>query len=267
MPSRVVHGDCLYWLDDVKPKSVDLVYIDPPFFTQKSWVDFDDRWPSRDHYLDWMREVLYKLKLCLKDAGSIFLHCDWRMSHRLRCLLDDVFGEKNFRNEIIWHYHMGTSPKKDFRNKHDTILRFSKSKDYYSNIEKVPRRMKSNRFNKVDENGRKYHLNGAGKKFYADGGKTPDDVWTYCENEKFTQLNSMSKERVGYKTQKPEVLLERIIKSSSKKGDVVLDCFGGSGTTAAVAYKLGRGFIVGDKNPRSICVIKKRLDDLGVSYG
>ena len=256
MLGRVVHGDCLYWLDDVKPGSVDLVYIDPPFFTQKSWGDFDDRWPSRQHYLDWMREVLYKLKVCLKDAGSILLHCDWRMSHRLRCLLDDVFGEKNFINEIIWCYKSGgASQKKCFSRKHDNIFLYSKGKKYTYN----PMQEKS-----YNRGLKPYKFKGV-KEFKDDVG------WHTLVNQKdvlnFDMIGRTSKERIGYRTQKPESLLKRLIEACSNKGDLVLDCFGGSGTTAAVAYKLGRDFIVGDKNPRSIYVIKKRLDDLGVSYG
>ena len=262
------------WLNFIPDNSVDLIYIDPPFFSNKNYEivwgnsfevrSFGDRFKGGiEHYIEWMRPKIREAKRILKDTSLIYLHCNRYANHHLRILLEDVFGTDNFRNEIIWHYHSGTYPQKDFKNKHDTIFRFSKTNDYIPNMLRIPRRIKKSRFNKIDKDGRKYHLDGHGTKFYEDTGKIPDDVWTYCENEKLTQLNSMSKERIGYKTQKPEVLIDRIIRSSTNEDDIVLDFFGGGGTTAKVCSDLNRRFIIGDVSPVAVRVTADRLSAHG----
>ena len=181
-------------------------------------------------------------------------------SHYLKIVLDAVFGVRNFRNEIVWHYHMGNPPKKDFRRQHDILFRYSVSEEYQGVDLTVPRRMDEKRFNKVDNEGRRYHENGFGKRFYADEGKTPDDVWTYCENPKFTQLNSMAKQRTSYPTQKPIELYKRIIESSSKEDDVVLDPFAGCGTPVLAAEELGRQWIGIDLTYLAIGAVKLQIE-------
>ena len=210
-------------------------------------------------YLMAMAIRLFEMKRILKPTGNFYLHCDPTASHYLKMVMDSLFGKQNFRNEIIWHYHMGTSPKKDFRKKHDIIFRYSKSDSYRGVGITVPRRMDPKRFNKVDEEGRRYHVNGAGKRFYADEGRTPDDVWTYCDDKKFTQLNSMAKERTGWPTQKPLALLEHIIKASSNEGNVVLDPFCGCATACVAAEQLQRQWVGIDISPSAEVITKIRL--------
>ena len=285
--------------EDISSESVDLIYLDPPFNSKRlynafiggaQWVAFGDTWSWADAigdfeevagdvklanvmegmrcihsegstlaYLSYMANRLRECHRVLKNTGSIYLHCDPTMSHSLKLVMDAIFGEKNFRNEIIWHYHMGTAPKKDFRRKHDVILRYSKSNAYNGINITVPRRMDVSRYNKVDENGRRYHENGAGNRFYHDEGKKPDDVWTYCENKKFTQLNSMAKERIGYPTQKPLALLDRIVRASSNKEDIVFDPFCGCGTTIEAAENLQRYWIGIDICVNACKVIEERI--------
>ena len=255
--NSVVCGDCLEWLQDIPPESIDLCYIDPPFFSNKSreiiWGNgyelrsFDDRWKGGiNAYIEWMEERVKMIHRCLKDTGSIFLHCDWHASHRLRVMLDEVFGADNFINEIIWLYRTGGGTKRRFGRKHDNIFWFSKdSKKYFYKCIKERIYYEKPFFNpKQDKDGR----------YYAD--VLPDDTWD------IKAVLNVSSERIGYRTQKPEKLLERVIQCSTKEGDVVLDCFGGGGTTAAVAAKLDRRFIVGDVSPVAVRVTSKRLRDL-----
>jgi len=176
-------------------------------------------------------------------------------------VLDEVFGKDNFRNEIIWHYDIGTAPHKDFKKKHDTIFRYSKSENYFYNQITIPPH-NPDRYNLVDENGRNYAVRGdTGKRVYADEGQPEDDVWTFLKTDKLRTLNSMSHERrsINYPTQKSEFILERIIKASSNDGDLVADFFCGSGTTLAVAEKLGRKWIGSDLGRFSIHTTRKRM--------
>lgn len=251
--NAVVSGDCLGWLDCVESGSVDLVYIDPPFFTQRNFGDFDDRWDSMDAYIEWMRLRVQELHRILKPTGSILLHCDWHASHRLRVMLDDVFGEQNFINEIVWVYKSGGATNKRFARKHDNIYFYSKSKKFT--------------YNQSTE--RSYMRKGSGKNpaqtYYEDD----NGIYTLVNGKdwmEFGMLATSSKERLGCKTQKPEPLIKKLIKSCSNKNDVILDCFGGSGTTGAVAYKLGRRFIVGDKSVKAVNVTRRRLSDLGAKF-
>ena len=242
----IVVGDCLEWLDFIPANSVDLCYIDPPFFSNNNYEllwgngyelrSFKDRWKGTiKSYITWMEERVRKIHRTLKDTGSILLHCDWHASHRLRVILDDVFGEKNFVNEIVWCYLGGGASKRWFSRKHDTIFLYSKNNHYKFNTLKELRSKKSLK--------RLENPNGA----RIDKNKTINwDKRNIVSHWSDIQiLNPMSKERIGYRTQKPEALLERIIKSCSNKGDLVLDCFGGGGTTASVAYQLNRQFITG----------------------
>ena len=141
------------WLNFIPDNSVDLIYIDPPFFSNKNYEivwgnsfevrSFGDRFKGGiEHYIEWMRPKIREAKRILKDTSLIYLHCNRYANHHLRILLEDVFGTDNFRNEIIWHYHSGTYPQKDFKNKHDTIFRFSKTNDYIPNMLRIPRRIK-----------------------------------------------------------------------------------------------------------------------------
>lgn len=202
-------------------------------------------------YLTMMTARLIELHRVLKKTGSIYLHCDPTASHYLKIMMDAVFGENNFRNEIIWHYTGGGRSKKYFSQKHDTILCYSRSDRTTFNIDDV-------RVPYKDTSG--YAKSGitsaTGKKYMPNPLGTPvDDVWD------IPIINPMSKERLGYPTQKPEALLERIIKASSNEGDWVLDPFCGCGTTVSVAERLGRNWIGIDITALAINLIKKRIKE------
>lgn len=242
-----------------------LVYIDPPFATKQDFSNKDAKAYSDKlagaEFLEWLRKRLILLREVLSDDGSIYVHLDWHKAHYIKILMDEILGEGNFKNEIIWHYDIGTAPKKDFKRKHDSILRYTKTNNYiYNTITIPPKNLK--RYDKTDEDGRIYMVRGdSGKRVYADEGQPEDDVWTFYKSDELRSLNSMSNERrsTKYPTQKPEKLIERIVKASSNEGDLVLDCFGGSGTTAAVAEKLGRRWITVDAGKLSIYTIQKRI--------
>lgn len=281
-PNRLFWGDNLQVMRSLPAESIDLIYADPPFFSQREysivWNDagerrsFSDVWKDGlNGYLIWMNPRLAECKRLLKKTGSLYLHCDWHAGHYLKIELDKIFGYHHFRNQIIWHYVFGKGSNRYFKRKHDMILCYGKSnqsvltqKDprrktrFNPKAVAIPRRMKG-RYDQVDENGRRYHVNGVGKRFYEDEGRVPDDVWSYLENKKFAQLNSMAKERIGYATQKPEALLERIILASSDEGDVVGDFFCGGGTTPAVAQRLNRRFIACDQSRAAVSVTRDRL--------
>ena len=260
---------------------VQMVYIDPPFNTGKqfdmkvrvgekgykngtptlSLNAYDDRWESREAYLSMMREALVLARGLLKKEGTIFLHIDSRMYAHLRLLMDEVFGESNFLNEIIWSYQSGGRAKTYFPRKHDTILFYARSKQYYFNLKGVPIARSESRSNHmkrgVDEDGRSYRsIISAGKeyRYYDDEPAYPGDVW-----DDISHLQQKDPQRTGYETQKPIKLLERIIRCSTQEGDLVCDLFGGSGTTAVAAAALGRRFLCVDQSPLAIAVAGKRL--------
>lgn len=290
--NKIFWGDNLqvmsHLLKDYRGK-IDLIYIDPPFDSKADYKkkievkgvgktetdstsfeekQYGDIW-TNDEYLQFMYERLIILRELLSETGSIYLHCDWHKSHHLRMLMDEVFGVQNFVNEIVWCYSQGAKSQKMFGRKHDTILSYSKNINrYIFNGEDVKVEMKSGKTSfggrlETDENGRQYRLvygskNSKGEtkyyKYYLDEGKIPEDYWTDINS-----LQSGVTERTNYPTQKPESLLERIIKASSNPGGIVFDCFMGSGTTQAVAMKLGRRFIGADINLGSIQTTTKRL--------
>ena len=210
-------------------------------------------------YLTMMCIRLLELKRVLKETGSIYLHCDPTASHYLKIVLDAVFGKRNFRNEIVWCYTGPSRPVKDFPRKHDVIFRYSKSDEYFSNLEGVRIPYKALHTDKGKEAriwGKEGKLQDERvRKKYIERGKIPEDFWIDIPSGGHIS----PKERLGYRTQKPEALLERIIKASSNEGDVVLDPFCGCGTAVAVAEKLGRRWIGIDITHLAIAVVKERL--------
>ncbi len=198
-------------------------------------------------YLSYMTERLFIMHQLLKDTGTLYLHCDPSANAYLRLVLDAVFGKNNCRNEIIWHYGAGHPPKKDFARKHDTIFRYTKSNDYVFNTSSLNMRIpfkdiaSKMHFTNVDEAGRKYRKYDSGKIAYLDEGKVVTNVWTDIDGQQ--ARSPISKEYLGYPTQKPLKVLERIVSASSNKGDLVLDPFAGCGTTAEASFKLKRRFL------------------------
>ncbi len=262
-----------------------LIYIDPPFdvgadfsmdikigdgedeesFTKKPSVieeiAYRDTWgKGADSFIAMIYERLKLMHDLLAEDGSIYVHCDWRVSAFMRMSLDEIFGKDNFRNEIIWYYSTLGRPDDRFAQKHDTIFYYGKSDKTFFNQKgaKVPysdEYIKSHFRDKDDEGRvcRKRFDAGKWRIYYPEEGMIPNDVW------EIPYENSMSKERLDYPTQKPTALLNRIIKSSSNEGDLIADFFCGSGTTLAVAEKLGRKWIGSDLGKFGIHTSRKRM--------
>lgn len=276
------HGDCLFVLThDIPAELVDLIYLDPPFFTgqvqkgTKKWqpgameISFEDRKAYWSRHLDAMRQkapvwlsdignrrpefaaylyyMMERLQAChrvLKQTGSIYLHCDYRASHYLKLVMDEIFSIENFRNEIIWGYRTGGISKTRWPRKHDVILFYSKgARPYFQPLQERIYYEKAFFSPQVDEQGR----------YYAD--VYVRDVW---DDEQVKPVINVAKERTGYPTQKPEALLQRIIKASSNEGDLVLDPFCGCGTAIVVAHKLNRRWIGIDINRTAYEITKGR---------
>ena len=258
--------------------TLQMAYLDPPFFTGQvfdmkvvlptssgkrtiSLDTYDDRWPSREAYLAKMREILSGTREMLNARGTIFVHVDPRISAHIRLLLDDLFGESHFLNEIVWGYQTGGRSRRFFSRKHDTILFYGKTSAYYFNLSAVPSGTIGDRQNhmkrQTDETGRTYRSifsGGREYRYYDDAPVYPGDVWS-----DISHLQQKDPERTGFITQKPEALLERIIRSSTQEGDLVADFFCGSGTTAVVAAKEGRRFLTADSSELAIALTDRRL--------
>lgn len=340
----VIHGECLSacaWLKE-QGVEVDLVYIDPPFasgadyakkvylrrnpLVQKAMQEaaqtldnsemqafeekmYGDIW-DKERYLNWMYENLMAIKSVMSERASIYVHLDYHIGHYVKILLDEIFGEENFRNEIVWKRSTAHNDSTGFANLHDNVFYYSKGSDLFFETPMVPYSQEyiDRYYNKQDKDGRKYldrdlsakglkgsgysykwkgkdgywrcpittmeRLEKEGRIYYTSNG-TPrfkqyldemegvpaQDMWT-----DIFAVNSQADERVDYATQKPEALLERIIKASSDEGMLVADFFGGSGVTAAVANRLGRRFVHGDVNINSIQTTRDRLVAAGAEF-
>lgn len=275
-PNTIYCGDNFKVLSCFPSESVDLIYIDPPFFSNKYyeiiWKDgyeiraYEDRWKGGiEHYLSWMRPKIEQMYRVLKPTGSFYLHCDWHANAHLRIICDEIFGNQNFRNEIIWnHPDTPGRPKKDFPRKHDTIFRYTKTNKFtFNDMDiRVPiLEASKERYKSIRKLGGREYIGGKSIKI----GKIPEDVW------RFPAVKGNSKEALGYPTQKPESLLERIIKASSNPMDIVLDTFCGCGSSIAVAKRLGRRFIGVDISPTACKLMAKRIkykksDIVGMKY-
>lgn len=266
----LIHGDCKTELKKIEQSSVDLIYLDPPFFTQKTQIlknkdnkeySFQDSWDNIVTYKNYIQERLEECKKVLKNTGSIFLHCDRSASHYLRIALDEVFGVENFQSEIIWSYRRWSNAKKGLLNAHQIIFFYSKTKDFKFNpvyTDYSPTTNLDQIFQKRgrDENGKtvyKTSENGKAELMEEKKGVPLSDVW------EIPYLNPKAKERVGYPTQKPILLLERIIELVTDVGDTVLDPFCGSGTTLVASQILKRKYIGLDQSDEAIELSKQRL--------
>lgn len=221
------------------------IYIDPPFNTDKDSFKYNDKF-SRSSWLTFMKNRLEVAKKLLDDKGNILVHVDWHEAHYLKILMDDIFGEQFFNNEIIWHYSSGGDYKNSFAKKHDTIFSYSKSENnvFFPNNKMVGEKRgtekKNNMKKNIDSDGRVYFsIKSAGKeyRYYEDDIIPPDDVWDV------SILQQKDPERVGFLSQKPEKLIARIVGAFTNEDDIILDYHVGSGTTCAVAHKMGRRYI------------------------
>lgn len=267
-PLAVVQSDNLDVLKNLPDGTIDLIYTDPPFgsgamqtmrrirtgsgertrtgfggreytFEEVSRISYDDRMPL-GAYLAFLETRIREMRRVLTDSGSLYLHIDFRTVHHVRLLLDDIFGPERFLNEIVWAYDFGGRHRDRWPRKHDTILWYSKTDRWVFNrddIERVPYMAPE--------------LVGPAK---AARGKLPTDVWW------MTIVPTNSKERTGYPTQKPVALVERVIRASSRPGDLVADFFAGSGTTGVAASNLGRRCLLVDDNPEAVSLMRARLD-------
>lgn len=340
----MMHGECLSTCAYLKEQGIEvnLVYIDPPFasgadYAKKIYIrrnplvqkamkeaeqnldneemkEFEEKmygdiW-DKERYLNWMYENLMAIKSVMSENASIYVHLDYHIGHYVKILMDEIFGEENFRNEIVWKRSTAHNDSTGFANLHDNIFYYSKSSNLYFETPMVPYSEEyiSNYYNKQDEDGRKYldrdlsakglkgsgysytwkgkegywrcpittmeRLEKEGRIYYTSNG-TPrykqyldemegvpaQDLWV-----DIFAVNSQAEERVDYATQKPEALLERIVKASSNEGMLVADFFGGSGVTAVVAHKLNRRFIHGDVNINSLQTARDRLVNAGAEF-
>ncbi|MCL4222669.1 MAG: hypothetical protein KJZ65_15025 [Phycisphaerales bacterium] len=244
---------------------VNLIYVDPPFLvgsdflattgagTGEKCFAYSDRWASPGVYLCLLREVVVLCHRLLREDGVIYVHVDQRVSHWVRCIMQEVFGLSRDRGVIAWHMGNGVKARRQWGCAHNDILCFSKGDRFHLRSERAVLREPfadgsvRAHFRSVDESGRRYRLrqiNGREYRYYADEGRAVGSVWTDCPS--MSARSPILEQSTGYPTQKPERLLERIIEASSDPGDLVVDLFCGSGTTPAVAQRLGRRWIAGD---------------------
>ena len=276
-------GDAIERLEALLPEregQIKLIYMDPPFMTGdrfymhvrvgadqwrrgrgslalESFVDQKDR----EQFLAMMRRVLELCRRLLRDDGMIFVHLDYRAHPHVRLMMDEIFGEENLLNEIIWVYQSGGRSIHHFSRKHDVILFYARGEGYDFNIDavKAPREKPrtSHMRRHVDPDGRVYRSirsNGRVYTYYDDDPVAPTDVW-----QEFGHLQQKDPERTGYDTQKPLALLDRIVRCASREGDWVLDPFAGSGTTLEAALRNGRSFIGIDRCPMTLNIARRRL--------
>lgn len=288
----IIRGECVSACAYLKDKgiTVDLVYIDPPFasgadYAKKVYIRrnpkvaeairqaeseldieelkafeekmYGDVW-DKERYLNWMYENLMAIKSVMSDIASIYVHLDWHIGHYVKILLDEIFREDNFRNEIVWYYTnkmSGSTSPHDFVCEHDTLFRYSKSNECVFNVvtEERDEPVKQSKRVKVDGKNMRARDEEGNIIYELSIDKKVKDVWT------IPYIASTDSQRVDYATQKPEALLERIIKASSNENMVVVDFFGGSGVTAAVAHKLNRKFIHNDIGINSVQTVRDRL--------
>jgi DNA modification methylase len=261
--NTVHQEDNLAFLKKLKSNFIDLIYIDPPFFTGVDYKEFSDLWDSLEEYLTFMKVRIAEMHRVLKQQGSFYLHCDGNASYDLKPICDNIFSRSNFKREIIWNVASVSGFKsqvKGWVRQHDIILYYTKSEKFTFNKQYTPYREEyiKKMFRYKDKDGRIYRKRRGGKQYLDEKpGRLIGDVW----NDIYSfQTRTRSKEYLGYPTQKPEDLLERIILASSNAGDIVADFFCGSGTTLKVAQRLKRQWIGVDDNPKAIELCKQRLN-------
>ncbi|MDB5264142.1 MAG: yhdJ [Adhaeribacter sp.] len=275
--NKIIHGDCIEQFKQIHDNSIDLVYFDPPFFTQRKHslsnrdntksYEFSDIYESLEDYILLIESTLVHSKRVLKDTGSVFLHCDKTASHNIRIVLDRVFGRENFQNEIVWTYKRWSNSKKGLLNSHQIIFFYSKSDNFkfntlytdYSATTNLDQILQERKRNKNGKSVYKKDIKGniiIGKE---KKGVPLSDVW------EIPYLNPKAKERTGYPTQKPVLLLNQILNIATNEGDLVLDPFCGSGTTCVSAKFLKRNYIGIDISYDAVELAKTRLEEMIIS--
>ncbi len=255
-------GDNMELMKTLSPESIDLIYADPPFFSNRNHSagagngepgSFGDKWNGGlSEYLEWLEPRFVEMKRLLRMTGSIYVHLDWHASHYVKILLDRIFGYGNFRNEIIWYYKTGGTSSRHFGRKHDTILFYTKTGNYFfRKTKEISYLMHRYGFSNIE-------IMNDGKGYYTLVGMR--DVWD------IPALRGNQPERVNYPAQKPEALLRRIIDASSREGETVADFFAGSGTAAVVAEELKRRWILCDVSRTAIDLIQRRLSRRFASF-
>jgi len=267
-PDLVAVGDSLALAAAWPDASLDLIYVDPPFGTGavrrgrgQSYADVDG---DPDRFVAWLGPWLEHSRRALADHGSLFVHLDWRTVHYVKVALDRLFGRARFVNEIVWCYAVGGKSRRGFGRKHDTVLWYARTDDwaFYPDAVRVPRRGGSHMRVVAGPDGpvqeKTDARTGRVYRYPVADGKIPEDWWTDIET-----LNHSDRERTGWPSQKPERLVERVVRAASRPGDRIADWFCGSGTTAAVAQRLGRGFVTGDREEAAVDAALARLDAQG----
>jgi len=263
-PDRVVCGDAIDELARIRDGEFDAIYLDPPFGTgvarRGRGHTYADRADDPDAFVAWLLPYLEHSRRALAETGSLFVHLDYRAVHYVKVALDRLFGRDRFVNEIVWCYAVGGKSRRGFGRKHDTILWYARSSDwaFYADAVRVPRRGGSH-MRLVDGVQEKTdRRTGRVYRYPVADGKIPEDWWVDIET-----LNHSDRERTGWPSQKPERLVERILQAVTVEDNRVGDWFAGSGTTAAVAQRLGRGFTTVDREPRAIELCVSRLTRQG----
>jgi site-specific DNA-methyltransferase (adenine-specific) len=298
MKNTLYTNDNLFILNGLNSNSVDLIYLDPPFNSKRIYsapigskaagTSFKDMWTWQDvneayldtlsanypaltkfiasigkihskammAYLTYMAQRIVEMYRILKETGSLYLHCDPTASHYLKVLLDEIFGKNNFRNEIIWCYKRPSAPKqKQLPRLHDIIFWYSKGGQWTFNGDNIRVPYAQSSLDRAGYAANASKMTDGGVVELKEGGKLPEDWWD------IPMLKGNSKEATGYPTQKPLALLQRIVKASSNKGDIVLDPFCGCATTCVAAQQLGRKWIGIDIEKQAVGILVERLSD------
>jgi site-specific DNA-methyltransferase (adenine-specific) len=265
MLNSVHHASACDLLDSLENESIDMIYTDPPFGTGDvqvmsrkkagavvSKIEYSDKFSN---YMEFLEPHLWAMHRVLKESGTMYLHMDWRWVHYAKVKCDEIFGYNNFLNEVIWSYNFGGRAKNRWPQKHDTILVYAKAVGKHTfnwnDIDRIPYTAPALQYvgrTKEEAEAR-----------IAEG-QVPTDVWN------MSIVGTASKERLGYPNQKPLKLIKRAIMASSRSGDVILDPFAGSGSTAFAALETNRKFITSDVNDESIAVMKKRFSEKDVVF-
>ncbi len=272
MINEILHGDCLSMLKRIPAHFVDLVYLDPPFFTQSKQTlkskalreySFADSWESIESYLGYLSIRLREIRRVMKDNSAIFFHCDRNASHRIRVLLDDIFGYKRFVSEIIWTYRRWSASTRTLLGSHQTIFMYAKTANYTFN-EMIQDYSETTNLDQIlqkrerDQHGKSVYVKDSAGKPILNGPKKGvplSDTWD------IPYLNPKARERCGYPTQKPLQLLERIICLASNDNELILDPFCGSGTTLVAAKLLNREYLGIDSSSEAVELARQRLQN------